>query len=129
MEHINLLLTQLIFKGDTELVELIGELSGVDFTLSVIVHRINHLYMSFRLLSYKKREMLPVSVIYFHERFYLKCLNEEDEKWRIYRVDRMRNILGGEVSNVRLPPEENYEGFVTDMFAPEYFTVVTLRVK
>lgn len=34
---------------------------------------------------YKKREMLPVSVIYFHERFYLKCLNEKDRKWRIYR--------------------------------------------
>ena len=47
----------------------------------------------------------------------------------IYRVDRMKNILGGEVSYVRLPPEDNYEGFVTDMFAPEYFTVVTLRVK
>ena len=78
---------------------------------------------------YKKREMLPVSVIYFHERFYLKCLNEKDRKWRIYRVDRMKNILGGEVSYVRLPPEDNYEGFVTDMFAPEYFTVVTLRVK
>lgn len=29
---------------------------------------------------YKKREMLPVSVIYFHERFYLKCLNEKDRK-------------------------------------------------
>ena len=41
----------------------------------------------------------------------------------------MKNILGGEVSYVRLPPEDNYEGFVTDMFAPEYFTVVTLRVK
>lgn len=78
---------------------------------------------------YKKREMLPVSVIYFHERFYLKCLNEKDRKWRIYRVDRMKNILGGEESYVRLPPEDNYEGFVTDMFAPEYFTVVTLRVK
>ena len=68
---------------------------------------------------YKKREMLPVSVIYFHERFYLKCLNEKDRKWRIYRVDRMKNILGGEESYVRLPPEDNYEGFVTDMFAPE----------
>ena len=78
---------------------------------------------------YKKREMLPVSVIYFHERFYLKCFNEKDRKWRIYRVDRMKNILGGEVSHVRLPPEDNYEGFVTDMFAPEYFTVITLRVK
>ena len=41
----------------------------------------------------------------------------------------MRNIQGGEVSKVKLPPEEKYEGFVTDMFAPERFTSVTLRVK
>ena len=39
---------QRIFKGDTELVELVRELGGVDFALSVIVHRINHLYLSFR---------------------------------------------------------------------------------
>ena len=48
VENINLLLIQRIFKGDTELVELIRELGGVDFTLSVIIHRINHLYLSFR---------------------------------------------------------------------------------
>ena len=78
---------------------------------------------------HKKREMLPVSVIYFHDRFYLKCFNETEGNWRIYRVDRMKNILGGEVSSCQLPPDEKYDGFVTDMFAPEYFTSVTLRVK
>jgi len=35
VEYINLLLAQRIFKGDTESVELIRELSGVVFTLTV----------------------------------------------------------------------------------------------
>ena len=48
VEHINLLLAQRIFKRYAEFVELVRELSGVYFTLSVIVHRINHLYLSFR---------------------------------------------------------------------------------
>ncbi|HPY84941.1 MAG TPA: WYL domain-containing protein [Ruminococcus flavefaciens] len=77
----------------------------------------------------KDRDMLPVSVIYFHEKFYLKCFNLTDSKWRIYRVDRMKNISGGDISQFHLPPEEKYEGFVTDMFAPKYFTSVTLRVR
>ena len=78
---------------------------------------------------HKDRDMLPVSVIYFHEKFYLKCFNLTDSKWRIYRVDRMKNIIGGDISHFHLPPEEKYEGFVTDMFAPKYFTSVTLRVR
>ena len=40
VKHINLLLTQRIFKRYTELVELVRKLRGVDFTLSVIVYRI-----------------------------------------------------------------------------------------
>ena len=48
VEYVNLLLTQRIFKRYTELVELVRKLSGVNLTLSVIVHRINHLYLSFR---------------------------------------------------------------------------------
>ena len=78
---------------------------------------------------HKDRDMLPVSVIYFHEKFYLKCFNLTDSKWRIYRVDRMKNIIGGATSQFHLPPEEKYEGFVTDMFAPKYFTSITLRVR
>ena len=77
----------------------------------------------------KKRDLLPVRVVYFNERIYLKCYNEVDECWRIYRVDRMRNIVGGDVSHTRLPKEKKPEGFVTDMFEPEYFEYVTLRVK
>ena len=79
---------------------------------------------------YKKdRDMLPVRVIYLHERFYLRCFDLRKIEWRIYRVDRMKNIRRGEVSKFHLPPEEKNEGFVTDMFAPEYFAAVTLRVK
>ena len=77
----------------------------------------------------KKRDLLPVRVVYFNERIYLKCYNEADERWRIYRVDRMRSIVGGEVSHIRLPKEKKPEGFVTDMFEPEYFEYVRLRVK
>lgn len=77
----------------------------------------------------KKRDLLPVKVIYFKERIYLKCYNEAEERWRIYRVDRMRYIEGGEVSRTRLPKEKKKEGFVTDMFEPEYFEYVKLRVK
>ena len=54
----------------------------------------------------KKRDLLPVRVIYFNERIYLKCYNEADERWRIYRVDRMRSIVGGDVSHTRLPKEK-----------------------
>ena len=71
----------------------------------------------------KKRDHLPVKVIY------LKCYNEAEKRWRIYRVDRIRRIEGGEVSRTRLPKEEKREGFVTDMFEPEYFEYVKLRVK
>lgn len=77
----------------------------------------------------KKRDLLPVRVVYFNERIYLKCYNEADERWRIYRVDRMRSIVGGDVSHTRLPKEKRPEGFVTDMFEPEYFEYVTLKVK
>ncbi len=41
MECINLLLTQRIFKGDTELVKLVRKLSGVNVPLSVVVKCIN----------------------------------------------------------------------------------------
>ena len=44
VEYIDLFLTQRIFKWYAELVKLIG----VNLTLSVIVHRIDHLYLSFR---------------------------------------------------------------------------------
>jgi len=48
VEYIDLLLTQRILKRNTEFVELVRELGGVNIALSVIVHRIDHLYLSFR---------------------------------------------------------------------------------
>ena len=78
---------------------------------------------------HKKRELIPVRVVFFNNRFYLKCYNEETEAWRTYRIDRMKDIEGGEVSRCRLPKEEKRDGFVIDMFEPEYYENVTLRVK
>ena len=77
----------------------------------------------------KKRDLLPVRVVYFNERIYLKCYNQADERWRIYRVDRMKSIVGGDVLHTRLPKEKKSEGFMTDMFEPEYFALIKLRVK
>ena len=78
---------------------------------------------------HKKRELIPVKVVFFNNRFYLKCYNEETEAWRTYRIDRMKDIEGGEVSKSHLPKEDKHEGFVTDVFEPEYYENVTLRIK
>ncbi|WP_081850014.1 WYL domain-containing protein [Ruminococcus sp. HUN007] len=78
---------------------------------------------------HKKRELIPVKVVFFNNRFYLKCYNEETEAWRTYRIDRMKNIESGEVSRCLLPKEEKCDGFIIDMFEPEYYENVTLRVK
>ena len=78
---------------------------------------------------HKKRELIPVRVVFFNNRFYLKCYNEETEAWRTYRIDRMKDIEGGEVSKCHLLKEEKRDGFVIDMFEPKYYENVTLRVK
>ena len=78
---------------------------------------------------HKKRELIPVKVVFFNNRFYLKCYNEETVAWRTYRIDRMKNIESGEVSRCLLPKEEKCDGFVIDMFEPEYYENVTLRIK
>ena len=103
---------------------LIGERQRIDFEYGKYNEEAKKI-----VYYHKDRKVLPVKVVYFHERFYLKCFNEMDGKWRTYRVDRMRNIHGGDVSKVKLPPDKKENGFVTDMFAPERFTSVTLRVK
>lgn len=76
----------------------------------------------------KRREMLPCKVIYFNERFYLKCLDEETGAFRTYRIDRMRRISAGDKSSRKAALPEP-EGVVLDMFEPERFAYVTLRVK
>lgn len=77
----------------------------------------------------KSREMIPVRVVYFDEHFYLRCFNEENEQFRTYRIDRMKAVEGGRKSRKKIPEDKKYDGFVVDMFAPESFEYVTLRVK
>ena len=77
----------------------------------------------------KSREMIPVRVVYFDEHFYLRCFNEENEQFRTYRIDRMKEIEGGRKSRKKIPDDKKYDGFVVDMFAPEHFEYVTMRVK
>ena len=77
----------------------------------------------------KSREMIPVRVVYFDEHFYLRCFNEENEQFRTYRIDRMKAIKGGRQSRKKIPEDKKYDGFVADMFAPDRFRYVTMRVK
>ncbi len=76
----------------------------------------------------KRREMVPCKVVYFNERFYLRCIDEATLNHRTYRIDRMRRISAGDKTKLRaeLP---KYDGVVVDMFEPERFELVTLRVK
>ena len=76
----------------------------------------------------KSREMIPIKVVYFSERFYLRCVNEQTGEPRTYRIDRMKNITGGTVTRKKFTLPK-YEGFVADMFPPDYFETVTLKVK
>lgn len=107
---------------------------GIIHSLIAEKRRINFEYGKFdtqKQMRYysKRREIIPVTVVYFHEHFYLQCFNEADGKWRTYRVDRMKDIQGGDKSSVKLPKEEKVDAFVTDMFAPDYYEHITLRVK
>ncbi len=76
----------------------------------------------------KRRNMIPCKVIYFNERFYLKCMDEETETIRTYRIDRMKCISSGERTKIKavIPKPD---GIVLDIFEPEEFVYVTLRVK
>lgn len=76
----------------------------------------------------KKRDMIPAKVIFFEDRFYLKCMNTETSQIRTYRIDRMKNITGGEKAKLR-PKLPKYDGIVLDMFEPDYFESIRLCVK
>ena len=77
----------------------------------------------------KSREMIPVRVVYFDEHFYLRCFNEENGQFRTYRIDRMKDITAGKKSRRKVPEDKKYDGFVADMFAPDRFEYVTMRVR
>jgi len=76
----------------------------------------------------KNRNMIPCKVIYFNDRFYLKCVDVETGKLRTYRIDRMRYITHAEPyrARVELPKPD---GAVLDVFEPESIESVTLRVR
>lgn len=76
----------------------------------------------------KSRDIAPVSVVYFNERFYLICMEVQTGRRRVYRIDRMRRIVSGEVCRIRVKFPEP-EGALLDIFDPEEFRTVTLRVK
>lgn len=76
----------------------------------------------------KRRDMIPCKVIFFNERFYLKCMDEKTLKIRTYRIDRMKHIKTGEHTNLKcILPEP--QGVVLDMFEPETYSHVKLRIK
>ncbi|MBQ8515798.1 MAG: WYL domain-containing protein [Ruminococcus sp.] len=76
----------------------------------------------------KRRDLIPVRVVYFNERFYLKCVNAETQESRTYRIDRMKNITAGDKVKKR-PELPKPDGIVLDMFEPDYFESVELRVR
>ncbi|MBO4867448.1 MAG: WYL domain-containing protein [Ruminococcus sp.] len=77
----------------------------------------------------KRRNMLPIKVIYMNERFYLQCFNEETWQLRTYRIDRMKNINGGEVSSVMPPADEKTQDFIVDVFPSERSEIVTFKIR
>ena len=76
----------------------------------------------------KRRDMIPCKVIYFNERFYLKCLEEASQNVRTYRIDRMKRITAGEQTAVKAFLSRP-DGVVLDIFEPEEFTFITLKIK
>ena len=76
----------------------------------------------------KRRDLIPCEVVYCKERFYLKCVNAATQQLRIYRIDRMKDICAGEsfenASRLTQP-----EGAVVDIYEPERYEIVKLRVK
>jgi predicted DNA-binding transcriptional regulator YafY len=77
----------------------------------------------------KRRSLIPKRVVYFNERFYLRCFDENSSEYRTYRIDRMKDITVGEKFSEKIPDDKRYDGFVADIFPPDYFENVTFRVK
>ncbi len=73
----------------------------------------------------KKRQIVPVTVVYVNERFYLRCYDELKEDMRTYRVDRIDNVkLGKKAANHYKDTQP--EGFVVDMFPPNsQFSIIS----
>ena len=76
----------------------------------------------------KDRNFVPVEVVYFDGRFYLRGVNPETDESRTYRIDRMRQITSGEPVKKRMKLPKS-EGAVLDMFGADHYEDITLRVK
>lgn len=78
---------------------------------------------------YKKhRETVPVKVEYFDDKFYLHCYNLESEQFRLYRIDRMKNIVIGEKCPQSYSvPKNNF--FVSSVFKPDRADTVTIKAE
>lgn len=127
------LISRIALNGcDVPSLDLLKNLEQVHMVISS-GQKINFEYGKFneqrKMIYYsKKRDMVPVKVIYFEEKFYLKCMIVETMQIRTYRIDRMKNITGGEKADC-IPKLPEYDGAVLDMFEPDYFDTVRLRVK
>ena len=72
--------------------------------------------------------MIPVKVEYYDDRFYLHCYNLESEQFRTYRIDRMQNIVKGNICTKKYEvPKNDY--FVSSVFKPDRVETVTLKVE
>jgi len=67
-------------------------------------------------------------VVYTAERFYLKVIVGDTGNVRNYRIDRMKDITAGERVDI-MPKLSKAEGFSADIFVPEVYEDVQLRVK
>ncbi len=112
-----------------DLLENLGQVHSVISEKKKILFDYGRYDLRGNLVYYRKeREMIPCRVVYFNDRFYLKCVDETTGKIRTYRIDRMKQIESG--SRVkRIPELPKPEGAVVDIFEPERFEVVRLRVK
>lgn len=74
------------------------------------------------------RTLVPVDVVYDHERFYMVCMDMDTGKRRVYRVDRMRHITRGEPV-AKKPSFPEADGAVLDIFEPDAYETVHCRVR
>ena len=72
--------------------------------------------------------MIPCQVVFFEDRFYLKCIHAETKEPRTYRIDRMKQIQPGETVS-EMPKLPKPKGAILDIFDPKYYETVTLRIK
>lgn len=75
----------------------------------------------------KDRVLLPCQVKYFKEKFYLKGVSEEDNKFRTYRIDRMKNITELEKSDAKVELKRP-DGVIVDAFETDRFEYVKMRI-